>query len=60
MMITTRDVRLARLIGRMEEANKACEILFGGNNWKRPLGRHSGRWEDDTKTYLEDVRLKGC
>jgi len=60
MMITTRDVRLVRRIGRMEEVKNTCEILVGGTKWKRPLGRDSGRWEDDIETYLEDVRLKRC
>jgi hypothetical protein len=60
MMITTRDVRLARRIGRMEEEKNACEILVGGTKCKRPLGRDSDRWEDDIKMYLEDVRSKGC
>jgi len=60
MMITTRDVRLARRIGRMEEVKNAWEILVGGTKWKRPLGRDNGRRENDIKTYFEGVRLKGC
>ena len=58
-MIATGDVRLMRRIGRMEEVKNACEILVGGTKWKRPLGNDSGKWEDNVKIYLEDVRLKG-
>jgi hypothetical protein len=60
MMVTTREVRLARRIGHMEEVKIAFEILVGRTKWKRPLGKDSDRWEDDIKMYLEDIRLKGC
>jgi len=41
-------------------SKNTCEILVGGAKEKRPLGRDSGRWEDDVETYLRDVRLKRC
>jgi len=34
-------------------------VLVGKPEGKRPLGRHSRRWEDNIKMYLQEVGREG-
>jgi hypothetical protein len=38
-----------QVIVRMEEGKRAFKILTGNPIGKRPLGRHSRRWEDNIR-----------
>jgi len=39
----------------MMERRGAYRVLVGQPEEKRPLGRHSRRWEYNIKTYLREV-----
>jgi hypothetical protein len=36
-----------------------CGVLMGRPEGKRPLGRPRRRWEDNIKTYLQEVEWEG-
>jgi hypothetical protein len=38
---------------------ESCKILVGNSVWKRPLGRHVRRWEDNIKMGLKEVGWEG-
>jgi hypothetical protein len=39
----------------MEEERKACSILVGKPEGKRPLGRPRRRWENGIRMYLGNI-----
>jgi len=39
----------------MGDSGVAFSILVGKPEGKRPLGRSRHRWEDNIKTYIQDV-----
>jgi hypothetical protein len=47
--IESRRMRWAGQVARMGETRKACRILVGKPEGKRPLGRPRHRWEDNVK-----------
>ena len=58
-LIKSRRMRWAGHVARMEEGRGVHRVLVGKTEGKRPLGRPRGRWEDDIKMDLEEVR-RGC
>jgi hypothetical protein len=42
---------------RMEDVGGAYRFLMGNPEGKRPLGRHSLRWDENVKIYLQTVGL---
>ena len=42
-------------MARMEQGSGVHKVLVGEPEGKRPLGRPRRRWEDNTKTDLEEV-----
>jgi hypothetical protein len=44
-------------VARMGEERKACKVLVGNHEGKRPLGRPRRGWEDGIRM---DLRLGGC
>jgi hypothetical protein len=40
----------------MEETRKACRILIGKPEEKRPVGRSKSRMQDNTKMGLQSIR----
>jgi hypothetical protein len=40
---------------RMEDVGGAYRFLMGNPEGKRPLGRHSLRWDENVKMYLQTV-----
>ena len=44
-------------VARMAERRGAYRVLVGKPDGKRPLGKPRRRWEDNIKTYLQEV---GC
>ena len=44
-------------MARMGEARGVHRVLMGKPEGKRPMGRPGLRWEDNIKTYLQEV---GC
>jgi hypothetical protein len=43
----------------MEEMRNAYKNLGGKPEWKRPLGRHKRRWEDNIRMYFKEIRWEG-
>jgi hypothetical protein len=41
------------------EKRKACRILVGRSEGKRPLGRHRHRWEDNIRMNLRENEWGG-
>jgi hypothetical protein len=44
-----------QVIVRMEEGKSALKMLTGKLIGKRPLGRHSRRWEDNIRMDLKEI-----
>jgi hypothetical protein len=57
-MIKCRRMRWAGNVARIRE-NKACRILVGKPEGKRPLGRPRRRWEDNSKMDLTEIGWDG-
>ena len=55
--LTSRRLRWAEHVARMEKSRNAYRVLVGKPEGKRPLGRPRGRWEDNIKMDLREV---GC
>ena len=53
MYRTILRLRWAGHVARMEEGRSTFKILTG----KRPLGRHSRRWEDNIRMDLEEIGI---
>jgi hypothetical protein len=51
-IIKSRRVRLAGHVARMVKKRKACRLLVGKPERKRPLGRPRCRWVDNIKMDL--------
>ena len=56
-MIISRRVTWAGHVACMGERRGVYRVLVGKPEGKRPLGRHSRRWEDDIKVDPQQV---GC
>ena len=56
-VIKSRIMRWAGHVARMGESRGVYRVLVGKPEGKRPLGRHSRRWEDNIKMDLHEV---GC
>jgi hypothetical protein len=56
-VIKSRRMRWAGHVARMGEGRGVYPVLVGQPEGKRPLGRPRRRWEDNIKTYLQEV---GC
>ena len=56
MVITSRRLRWAGHVARMEEGRGAFKIWTGKPTGKRPLGRPRCRWEDNIRMDLEEIR----
>jgi len=41
----------------MEEGRNAFKILIGKRTGKKPIGRHSRRWEDNIRIDLEEIGI---
>jgi len=48
---------MAGHVALMGEKGGAYRVLVGRPEGKRPLGRPRHRWEDNIKTYLQEVGL---
>jgi hypothetical protein len=42
-------------VARRGDKRRACRVLVGRPEGKRPLGRHRLRWEDNIKIDLQEV-----
>ena len=58
-VIVLRRMRWAGHVARMGERRGVYRVLVGKPEGKRPLGRSRGRWEDNIKLYLQEVRFGG-
>jgi hypothetical protein len=58
-MIKSRRMRWEGHVARMEEKRKACRILVGKPEGKRPLGRPRCRWVDNIKMDFRGLGWKG-
>ena len=54
-VITSRRMRWAGHVARMEEGRGLHKVLVGKPEGKSPLGRPRSRWEDNIKMDLEEV-----
>jgi hypothetical protein len=54
-IIKSRRMRWAGHVGGMGEKRNACRLLVGKPEGKRPLGRPSRRWLDNTRMELGEV-----
>jgi hypothetical protein len=59
-VIKSRRMRWAGHVARMGEGRGVYRVLVGKPEGKRPLGRPRCRWEDNTKTDLQEVGCVGC
>jgi hypothetical protein len=51
-VIKSRRLRWAEHVGCMEERRGACRVLVGKPEGRRPFGRPTHRWEDNTAMDL--------
>ena len=58
-VIKSRRMRWAGHVARMEEGRGVHRVVVGKPEGKRPLGRPRRRWEDNSKTDLQEVG-RGC
>ena len=56
-VIKSRMLRWAGHVARMGENRSAKKILLGRIPGRRPRGRPRRRWEENTKTDLEDIEV---
>ena len=54
-VITSRRIRWAGHVARMEEGRVVHKVLVGKPEGKRPFGRPRRRWEDNIKLDLQEV-----
>jgi len=58
-VIKSRKMRWAGHVAHMGKGRSLYRILVGKPEGKRPLGRHSCRWEDNIKMDLQEVGCEG-
>jgi hypothetical protein len=58
-VIKSRRMRWVGRVARMGERRGVDRVLVGEPERKRPLRRSRRRWEDNIKTYLQEVRCGG-
>jgi hypothetical protein len=58
-MIKSRRMRWAGYVSRMGEKRNASRILVGKPEGKKPLGRPTRRWVDNTKMDLREIGWDG-
>jgi hypothetical protein len=56
-IIKSRSMRWAGHVARMGEKRKACRLLMGKPEGKRPLGKPRRRWVDNIRLDLVKVGL---
>jgi hypothetical protein len=56
-VIKSRGIRWAGHVARMGEVRGAYNILVWRSEGRRPLGRHSRRWEDNIKMNLRGIEF---
>ena len=54
-VIKSRRMRWAGHVARMGEGRDVYGVLVGKSKGKRPLGRHTLRWEDNINMDLQEV-----
>jgi hypothetical protein len=54
-VIKSRRMRQTGHVARIGDRRGAYRVLVGKPEGKRPLGRPRRRWEDNIKTYLQEV-----
>jgi hypothetical protein len=59
-VIKSRRVRWVGHVARMGEGRGVYRILVWRPEGKRPLGRPSGRWEDNIKMGLREIGIDGA
>jgi len=57
-VIKWRRMRWAGHLARMGERRCAYRVLVGKSEEKRPLGSPRGRWKDNIKVDLQEVRCR--
>ena len=55
LIIKSRRIRWAGHVARMGERRGLDTVLVGKPEGKRPLGRHTRRWENNIKVDLQEV-----
>jgi hypothetical protein len=58
-VITSRKMRWAGHMARMGEGRGVYRVLVGRPEGKRPLGRHTRRWEDNVKKDFREIGIGG-
>jgi hypothetical protein len=53
-VVKSRRMRWAEHVARMGEERTVHRVLVGKPEGKRPMGRHSRRWEDNVKMNLQE------
>ena len=56
-MITSRRLRWAGYVGRMEEVSNAFKIVTGKPSGKRPLGRPRRTWEGNSRIDIKEIGI---
>ena len=56
-MITSRRLKWAEHVVRMEQGRSAFKILTGRPTGKAPLGRPRRRWEDNIRLDFEEIGI---
>jgi hypothetical protein len=56
-VITSRKLRWAGHVARMEEGRSALKIVTGTPAGKRPFGRLRRRWEDNIRMDLKEIGI---
>jgi hypothetical protein len=59
MVIKARRIRWAGHVARIGDVRGAYNILVGGPEGRRPLGRPRRRWEDNIKMDLREIGFGG-
>ena len=54
---SSRRLRWAGHVARMEEGRSAFKILTGKPTGKKPLGRPRRRWDDNVRTDLKEIGI---
>jgi hypothetical protein len=57
MVITSRRLRWAGHVARMEEGSRDFKILTRTSTGRRPLGRPRHRWEDNIRMNLKEIGI---